>query len=121
MELSVQNVFGLLLRSKLLGPDEARAMFERWQTEARGNAGNVAEFARWMVANRYVTEYQATLRPRGPPDFFSLNQYRVLDRLGRGRMAGVYKALHRLGQTVAIKILPPSKAKDPHLLARFQR
>ena len=36
----------------------------------------------------------------------------MLDRLGQGRMAGVYKAVHRLGQIVAIKVLPPSKAKD---------
>src|SRR5207253_9275578 len=28
---------------------------------------------------------------------------------------------HRTGQTVAIKILPPSKAKDPLILGRFQR
>ena len=36
-------------------------------------------------------------------------------------MAGVYKAVHRLGQVVAVKVLPPSKAKDAQLLARFQR
>jgi serine/threonine protein kinase len=121
MELSVQNVFGLVIRSKLLSPDEARAMFDRWQGEAKENAGNVAEFARWMVANQYLTDYQATLLARGHADCFFLNQYKVLDRLGRGRMAGVYKAVHRLGQVIAVKVLPPSKAKDAHLLARFQR
>jgi serine/threonine protein kinase len=121
MDLSVQNVFGLIIRSKLLSADEARAMFERWQAEAKDKADNVAEFARWMVANQYLTEYQATLLARGHADCFFLNQYKILDRLGKGRMAGVYRAVHRLGQSVAIKVLPPSKAKDPHLLARFQR
>src|SRR5262249_38290377 len=44
------------------------------------------------------------------------------DRIGRGRMAGVYKAVHAgSGQVVAVKVLPPSKAKHPPLLARFQR
>jgi len=121
MELSVQNVFGLVIRSRLLGAEEAKAMFDRWQAEAKDNAGDVADFARWMVAHQYVTEYQATLLARGHADCFFLNQYKVLDRLGRGRMAGVYKAVHRLGQTGAIKVLPPSKAKDGQLLARFQR
>jgi serine/threonine protein kinase len=121
MDLSVQNVFGLIIRSKLLSADEARAMFDRWQADAKDKADNVAEFARWMVANQYLTEYQATLLARGHADCFFLNQYKILDRLGKGRMAGVYRAVHRLGQTVAIKVLPPSKAKDPHLLARFQR
>jgi serine/threonine protein kinase len=36
-------------------------------------------------------------------------------------MAGVYKAQHQLGQVVAIKVLPPSKAREPNLLGRFQR
>ncbi len=121
MELSVQNVYGLLLRSRLLSPEDARTMVERWQTEAKENAANAGEFARWMVANNFVTEYQATLLARGHADCFFINQYKVLDRLGRGRMAGVYKAQHALGQTVAIKVLPPSKAKDQQLRARFQR
>jgi serine/threonine protein kinase len=121
MDLSVQNVYGLLLRSRLLSPEDARAMFERWQAQAQGAPGNAGEFARWMVAQQYLTEYQATLLARGHADGFFLGQYKILDRLGKGRMAGVYKAVHRLGQVVAIKVLPPSKARDPALLARFQR
>jgi serine/threonine protein kinase len=74
-----------------------------------------------MVANKYLTEYQAGLLARGHAEGFFLGDYKVLDRLGKGRMAGVYKAQHRLGQVVAIKVLPPSKAKDPTLLGRFQR
>lgn len=121
MELSVQNVYGLLLRSKLLSPEDARAMYERWQARAREAASDTGEFARWMVANKYVTEYQAVLLARGHADGFFLDEYKILERLGKGRMAGVYKAQHRLGQVVAIKVLPPSKARDHNLLARFQR
>jgi eukaryotic-like serine/threonine-protein kinase len=121
MELTVQNVYGLLLRSKLLSLEEAKAMFARWEREAGGGSSNLARFASWMVANKYLTEYQAGLLARGHADGFFLNDYKVLERLGKGRMAGVYKAQHRLGQVVAIKVLPPSKAKDPVLLGRFQR
>ena len=59
MDLTVQNVYGLLLRSRLLSVDEARTMFARWNLEAKEAASNVAQFSRWMVANRYLTEYQA--------------------------------------------------------------
>jgi serine/threonine protein kinase len=121
MELTVQNVYGLLLRSKLLSVDEARAMFARWQQEAGESSANLAKFASWMVAHRYLTEYQASLLARGHAEGFFLNDYKVLDRLGKGRMAGVFKARHRLGQVVAIKVLPPSKAREPILMARFQR
>jgi eukaryotic-like serine/threonine-protein kinase len=121
MELTVQNVYGLLIRSKLLPLDEAKAMFARWQTEAGEGATNLARFAGWVVANKYLTEYQAALLARGHAEGFYINQYKVLDRIGRGRMAGVYKARHELGQIVAIKVLPPSRAKDANLLGRFQR
>jgi serine/threonine protein kinase len=121
MELSVQNVYGLLIRSKLLSLDDAKAMYSRWQAEAKGAANDVGQFARWMVANHYVTDYQATMLARGHAEGFFLNQYKILDRIGRGRMAGVYRAVHQLGGMVAIKVLPPSKARDPQLLARFQR
>jgi len=121
MELTVQNIYGLLLRSKLLSIDEAKAMFARWQQEAQSDASNLSHFASWMVANKYLTEYQAQLLVRGHAEGFFLNEYKILERLGKGRMAGVYKAQHQLGQVVAIKVLPPSKAQEPNLLGRFQR
>jgi serine/threonine protein kinase len=121
MELTVQNVYGLLLRSKLLPLDQAKTMYDRWNADARDAAGNLQAFTRWVVAHRYLTDYQASLLARGHADGFFLNQYKILDRLGKGRMAGVYKAVHELGQVVAIKVLPPSKARDPQFLARFQR
>jgi serine/threonine protein kinase len=120
MELSVQNIYGLLIRSRLLSPPDAHAMYQRWQGEAK-DASNLSQFSKWLVAQGFVTEYQASLLARGHSEGFFLNQYKILDRLGKGRMAGVYKALHPLGQIVAIKVLPPSKAKDPQIFGRFQR
>jgi serine/threonine protein kinase len=121
MEFTVENVCGLLIRSKLLTPDEVKAMYARWQAEARDAIANLAQFTRWLVAHHYVTEYQAALVAKGHADVFFINQYKILDRLGKGRTAGVYKAQHQLGQIVAIKILPPSKALNPQILGRFQR
>jgi serine/threonine protein kinase len=121
MKFTVENVCGLLIGSKLLAPDEVKAIYTRWQGEAREAAGDLAPFTRWLVANQFVTEYQAALVAKGHTEGFFINQYKILDRLGRGRMAGVYKAVHQLGQVVAIKVLPPSRGKNPQMLARFQR
>jgi serine/threonine protein kinase len=117
---SIESVCNLVIRSCLLSADDVRTVSERWQKEV-GAAADGAEFLSWLVAQQYLTEYQAGLLRRGKADHFYLNQYKILDRVGKGRMAGVYKAVHQLGQVVAIKVLPPSKAKDPQLLARFQR
>jgi tRNA A-37 threonylcarbamoyl transferase component Bud32 len=51
-----------------------------------------------------------------------LGTYEVLDFLGRGGMAEVYKGRHpRLDRTVAIKILSPSLAEDVDFRQRFER
>ncbi len=51
-----------------------------------------------------------------------LGTYEVLELLGRGGMAEVYKGRHpRLDRTVAIKILPPTLAAEADFRQRFER
>jgi serine/threonine protein kinase len=48
--------------------------------------------------------------------------YHVLDRVGRGGMAMVYRALDRkTGQDVAIKFIAPPLAQDEEFIRRFRR
>ena len=47
-------------------------------------------------------------------------RYRILSRVASGGMATVYTATdERLGRTVALKIIHPAHAQDPHFLDRF--
>lgn len=55
-------------------------------------------------------------------DLPQLREYRLLTKLGEGGMGAVYKALHtRLDKTVAVKVLPSDRLKDPEAVARFER
>ncbi len=119
--VSVESVCNLLGRSKLVPAEEIRSLRQRWIGEAGAEAADASKFCKWLVTSQYLTDYQAGMLQRGHVDRFFLNEYKLLDRIGVGRMAGVYKAVHRLGQTVAVKVLPPSKAKDANAFARFQR
>ncbi len=52
----------------------------------------------------------------------TLGPYRVLDRIGAGGMATVYRAYHAaMDRYVAIKVLPRHLARDPDFHARFMR
>lgn len=49
-------------------------------------------------------------------------RYEIIERLGQGGMAAVYRAQDRqLGRVVAIKVLHPHFAEDPETVARFER
>jgi alpha-glucoside transport system substrate-binding protein len=52
----------------------------------------------------------------------TLGSYRIVERIGRGGMASVYKAYDPgTDRYVALKVLPEHMADDPQFLARFER
>ncbi|HLA44793.1 MAG TPA: protein kinase, partial [Aggregatilineales bacterium] len=52
----------------------------------------------------------------------TLGAYRIIERIGMGGMASVYKAYHAaMDRDVAVKILPEQFAGDEGFLARFER
>ena len=52
----------------------------------------------------------------------NVGAYRVMEQLGQGGMATVYKAYHAaLDRYVALKVLHPAFGEDPNFEARFQR
>jgi eukaryotic-like serine/threonine-protein kinase len=118
--MTVADLTELMHRSQLLTDKQARAAEARWKQEVGGNDGTVAAYAHWLVANGCLTEYQTAQLVHGQLGALFLGPYELRDRIGRGNLAIVYKAVHRAGQTVALKVLPPSRAKDRHLLARFR-
>jgi serine/threonine protein kinase len=122
MEFTVESLCNQVARNRLLAPEAVRALRQRWRDEARAAADDAGRFSQWLIAGGHLTDFQLGMLTRGFADLLFLGDYKLLDRIGQGRMAGVYKAVHATsGQIVAVKVLPPSKAKLPSLLARFQR
>src|SRR5689334_15476152 len=119
---TVVTLCNSLNKSGLLPPNDVKALFQRWRAEAKTDAENTEKFTRWLVMRQYVTEYQATLLSRGQTENFFLNDYKIVDRIGAGRMAGIFKAIHQGKRVVvAVKVLPPTRARNLEMFSRFQR
>src|SRR5687768_11067349 len=57
MQLTAQNIYGLLIRSRLLSLQDSKAMYDRWLAEAKdGGISDANRFTQWMIGNGYVTE-----------------------------------------------------------------
>lgn len=108
-----------IIRSKLLTEAEVDALDRAAPPDGRSGIAP-EKFARLLVAQGKLTKFQADSLLKGHARLM-LDDYQLLDRIGTGRMAGVYEAKHKLGMRVAVKILPPSRAKQEEILARFQR
>ena len=118
---TVRDYCTLLAKSKLLPTEQVEGLAKRWRDETRGTDAQVDEFRKYLTSRRFLTDWQAQMVQRGRADGFFVGGYKILDRVGKGQMGGVYKAVHSLGQIVALKILPASRARDAHVLGRFQR
>jgi eukaryotic-like serine/threonine-protein kinase len=115
-----KDLCALIVRSRLMGAEELKGALRHLKPTG-SDADDTEIVRRTLVSGRHLTDYQAALLMRGHAEGFFLGPYRIQELIAKGRMTGVYRAMHLSGQTVAIKVLPASKAKDPEVLARFKR
>ncbi len=86
------------------------------------SAEGVLGLSRALVKAGKLTPYQAAAIYQKKSRGLLVGNYIILDKLGQGGMGVVFKARHRrLGRVGALKILPPSFARDRDAVMRFRR
>jgi serine/threonine protein kinase len=115
---SHQLVWDLLASSILLAEDwDAKPGVVREEILDRPTA---AQALAGLIEHGLLTSYQAQRIEAGNTFGLILGNYRVLDRLGAGGMAVVFKGEHlELRRLVAIKVFQMAPEQDPRLLSRF--
>jgi putative two-component system response regulator len=114
-----QKLIDRLLQQCILLPEDWEALPPRAQKRVF-EAAETGKALEQLVKHGLLTRYQAGRVEAGTIFGLVLGSYRVLDRLGAGGMAVVFKAEHMdLRHHVAVKVLPPTTKEDSALESRF--
>jgi serine/threonine protein kinase len=82
----------------------------------------VTEFADTIPNAGREGDGRPVSEPAAPPEFQTLRDFRIIEKVGQGGMGAVYKAVHqRMQRTVALKVLPSAMIGDQSAVARFNR
>jgi serine/threonine protein kinase len=114
----------LLLRELLLGsviPVETWEVLPSAERDEFLHVEVPAELLSRLVGRGLLTQYQADRARKGRARELVIGHYRILDNLGSGASAVVYKAEHiYLRRRVAVKVLRPTVAQDDEARRRFR-
>jgi serine/threonine protein kinase len=118
---SVEEICQLIEQYKLMSSKDYAVMRGRWFRHDRKEVANAEEFRKWLVLNRYLTDFVAKVLSGRKNAQLVLNQYRLQDQLIAGPMAGSYLALDALDRPDAIEVLSATCAADKSVLMGFQQ
>ncbi len=117
MSMTVTQFARTLMQLGLVSEAVLRELFE---TPNRQPPARVEDLATELINQRRLTRFQAQVVYAGQGPALFMGNYVLLDQIGEGGMARVYKAVHRrLQRIVALKVLPPQKSAAP--VTRFER
>ncbi|MCE9603304.1 MAG: DUF1080 domain-containing protein [Planctomycetia bacterium] len=120
MAASVDQFGKSLVASGLMTGEDVKALWTEIPAGERPKDDDA--FAKLLVAQKKLTEFQATelLASRGAR--LIMGEYSLLAEIGAGGMGNVYKAQHRrMKRVVALKVMSGTAMKDEGAVKRFQR
>jgi hypothetical protein len=118
MALTINEFWKLAVESQLISREEAAKLAQTFATSHQGVTA-VEELARFLVGTK-LTPYQAKILLAGRPGPFVYGDYVIYERIETGRLAGIFRALHRsTGHRVCLMFLSGTATQDAEVMARL--
>lgn len=114
MALAVADFWKLVIESQLLAAAQCQQYAEEFgRVKGAANQATAATLAEWLIAQNIISRYQATVLLAGKSGPFAFGDYRVYDRLDRGRLSGSFRAVHAAtGHPVMLSFLASAVTSD---------
>lgn len=118
MAITDEQFWHLAAKSGLLTSERCIALAKQARKHADiAPEGDTAALAAWLVSSKVLSQYQASLLLSGKPGPFLYGEYQVFDRIPRGRLKGVFRAIHRPTQHVVfLRFLSGPASEDPKVM-----
>ncbi|MCI0361229.1 MAG: hypothetical protein L0211_22335, partial [Planctomycetaceae bacterium] len=117
MSVTIPAFWQLLQDSRLLGHEQCRQLAADFAQvkgafDAKGSAKTLAE---WLVSRNILSKYQTTILLAGRAGPFLYGEYKVYDRIEKGRLEGLFRAVHGpTGHPVLLTFLSGPALTDPN-------
>ncbi len=121
IQLSSHSFLQILDRSQLVSSQQLAKINEHFHgiSDSSLSAASIAE---WLVAQNYVTAWQAEKLLQAKHRGFFLGPYQLVNRVARGGMSTIYAGKHTVSGAIhALKVLPLSRMNKASYLPRFYR
>lgn len=110
---SAADFWVLVVQSRLLTHEHCDQLAATLAREAPTAATDPHQIAKWLVAQKLLSRYQATILLGGRPGPFFYGEYKVYDRVDKGRLTGWFRAVHATtNHPVLLKFLTGEAAQD---------
>jgi serine/threonine-protein kinase len=112
--MSLSDFWKLLAESRLLSAAQVQLLATDFQKEKPPAEQTVKMAAQWLMDLRAITRYQAQVLVAGKPGPFFFGDYKIYERIDKGRLAGSFRALHNASKyCVILRFATGTLLKDP--------
>lgn len=114
MSIPLADFWKLLKESRLLSPPQCDQLAADFSTvKGAGDQASSRTLAEWLVSRNVLSRYQTTILLAGRAGPFYYGEYKVYDRVDKGRFAGWFRAVHApTGHPVMLEFLTGTVTQD---------